>query len=195
MSDDVGNVGVYGEINGESFYAAIPYWRMTGSYVNSHSLYKPGKKVMQSNLVSETGDKFYSESGNLIWNTNMSGDPNRVFVITDDKMKIYRSNLAMSKNWTNGANQLRLDTRAMSTEYRFMTPNINKDYLHVYPEFSNMDFLGASHFGIEGFAAGYVGSKYGKDNDGLEDFYSRLPGSTTGYWKSYYSVMTFEPWW
>ena len=115
----------------------------------------------------------------MIWNTNIEGDPNRVFVIPDDKMKVYRANLALYKNYYNGANQLRMDSRALSAEVNIMEPNLNNDYFYVYPKSSFKDFLAATHFGIEGFSAGYY------------DF----AGSTTDYWKDYYSVKKFNAWW
>ncbi|MCF8347585.1 MAG: hypothetical protein K9G61_02110, partial [Bacteroidales bacterium] len=137
-----------------------------------------------------TGDKFYTENGQLLWDTGMEGEPNRVFVISDDKMKGYLAKMNLYASWVNAGYHQLAYSRKVGTEVNTI---ITDDALFIYPKSSWKDITAAIHFMGEGFAAGYLKGSY-YQNQGLADHYSKLFGAS-GYWKNYYKAKEFSPWW
>jgi hypothetical protein len=142
-----------------------------------------------------TGDKFYTESGQLLWNTEMEGEPNRVFIIQEDKMKSYNASMHLYAGWVNPAAQQLAYSRKVGAEVNTI---IMGDALFIYPQRSWKDIAAAFHFMGEGFAAGYAGGRVQMMNikgwQGLQNHYNMLPGAEI-YWSNYYSVKNFTPWW
>ncbi len=142
--------------------------------------------------IPPTGFKFYSLDGKLLWDTKMTGMPNRIMVFepqwegqTFEALKQYYSN----RNEPFG---LFWRMRELSIEYNSLTDTKS---LYVYEKLSTSTKLSMFFsFAIEGMGAGLGMGYYYKTQPGLVHHYEMLNGSKD-YWKNRTSIKIFQPWW
>jgi hypothetical protein len=137
------------------------------------------RKRSISEAMPQTGDKFYDEKGNLLWDTKMEGKPNVVRVVDKDNIDEYYSQLESAKA-RNMPRRLLRWTRRHSTEMNYI---IGKNTVFTYPQGSWKDiFAGFSIMG-EGYVSGRRGVPIYQQH------------SVTNYWKTYYTAKKYQKWW
>ena len=132
--------------------------------------------------IPQTGDKFYSENGTLLWNTDMVGEPNRVFVFSPKGNQNFNSIVKSFADKKDSSGLLHR-MRQVSTEWSFIA-DANSDNVYASPqrEFANTLLMILSIMG-EGFAYGSRGVPIHSDY------------SVKNYWCDYYTTTIFQPWW
>lgn len=146
--------------------------------------------------ITPSGDKFYSEEGNLLWNTNMKGEPNRVLVFKPKGNQNFNAIVQIYKD-RNDPIGLLTRMRELSKSYNFFAPDTNSPNLQVYDPVSGSElFLMFLHFAGEGFAAGYNKGNvnFKKGGAGLGQHYDMMFGARE-YWLERTGIKTFDPWW
>lgn len=183
--------GIGAELSGGDF------WRGAGqgatvALLNHYAHQEDKNKDNQT--VPQTGDKFYDENGNLVWDTKMEGKPNIVRVIKNEDMKLYKYKLAYARD-VNSPGILLSWARKNSIEYTLGKINSNSKSFYTYAKRGTYrDAIAAIHFMGEGMASGYMKGITYKPQPGLSNHYSQQFGARN-YWLDYYSMKKFNSWW
>jgi RHS repeat-associated protein len=188
--------GVGAELSGGDF------WRGAGTGATigllNHFMHQVEGNLEEkraSKGVSQTGDKFYSEKGVKIWDTQMKGHPNRVFVIRDEDMRAYEKKLAYAKD-VNSPGILHHWAKRNSILYTIGRIDPNSKTFGTYAKRGTWtDVAAFAHFFAEGASAGRLGGgAHLRGNLGLQNHYEQQFGARA-YWSNYYSYKIFKAWW
>lgn len=190
--DPAGNGSIFGNLNG-GFSLKIPYYKLTGSYVNAHALFAPGSKVAtNSGGVPHGGIMFYTEGGELLHRSG-EGSKNIIYTVSADNVDALMSVVnAWKGHW------------AQKRPYiggEYSNPNYFQNLANSYgsnsydPIVINGSVLGQKNMPWYMHAAAAISIM----GEGAVHGHATIPiyqqHTVVNYWKQHYTPRYFQKWW